>query len=108
MTEMLGFCFVFKRRWRSKKIQFSFGEDGGLKQKTPVKVEQFSFQTLTIFLFWMSTDRIQIRFNGGLFLKIKGFRILLNQGDQLQIRLIMILQASNGQVHLIVQIGVVL
>ena len=43
-----------------------------------------------------------------LFLNIKGFRIFLNQGDQLLIRLIKILQASNGQDHHIVQIGVVL
>ena len=43
-----------------------------------------------------------------LFLKIKGSRIFLNQGDQLLIGLIKILQASNGQDHLIVQIGVVL
>ena len=41
-----------------------------------------------------------------LFLKIKGLRILLNQGDQLLIGLIKFLQVSNDQEHLIVQIGV--
>jgi len=51
---------------------------------------------------------IQILFNETLFLKIEGFKILLDQEDQLQIGLIEILQASNGQDHLIVQIGVVL
>jgi len=50
---------------------------------------------------------IQILFNETLFLKIEGFKILLDE-DQLQIGLIEILQASNGQDHLIVQIGVVL
>jgi len=44
----------------------------------------------------------------GLFLKIKGFIILLHLGDQLLIELIKILQASNGQDHLIVQIRVIL
>ena len=52
-------------------------------------------------------NRIQF-FNEDLFLKIKGFRILLHQGDQLLIGLIKILQASNSQNYLIVQIGVVL
>jgi len=51
---------------------------------------------------------IQFLFNEDLFLKIKKSRILLDQGDQLLIRLIKILQASNGQDHLIVQIGFVL
>ena len=41
----------------------------------------------------------------GLFLKIKGFKILLHQEDQLLIGLIKILQASNGQDHLIVDQG---
>jgi len=41
----------------------------------------------------------------GLFLKIKRSRILLEQGDQLLIGLIKILQVSNDQDHLIVQIG---
>ena len=53
-------------------------------------------------------NRIQFLFNGDLFLKIKGSRILLEQGDQLLIEMIKILQAFNGQDHLIVQIGVVL
>ena len=44
----------------------------------------------------------------GLFLEIKWSRILLDQGDQLLIRLIKILQASNDQDHFIVQIRVVL
>jgi len=44
----------------------------------------------------------------GLSLKINGFRILLDQGDQLLIRLIKILQASNDQDHLMVQIRIVL
>ena len=47
------------------------------------------------FLFWWSTNRIQFLFNEGLFLKIKEFRILLDQGDQIVIGLIKILQASN-------------
>ena len=51
---------------------------------------------------------IQILFNKCLFLNIEGFKIFLAQGDQLQIRLIKFLQASNGQDHLIVQIEVVL
>ena len=59
----------------------SIGEDDGLKQKKQIKVEQFPFQVLTSFFFWRSTDRIQILFNEGLFLKIEGFRILLDQGD---------------------------
>ena len=53
-------------------------------------------------------NRIQFLFNEDLFLKIKVFRILLNQGDQFLIGLIKILQTSNSQDHLIVQIGVVL
>jgi len=40
--------------------------------------------------------------------KIKGFRILLDQGDQFLKGLIKILQPSKSQDHLIVQIGVVL
>jgi len=44
----------------------------------------------------------------GLVLKIKEFRILLDQENQLLIGLIKILQASNDQDHLIVQIGLVL
>ena len=51
---------------------------------------------------------IQFLFNEGLFLKIKGFEIRLDQKDQLLIRLIKIFQASNDQDHLIIQIGVVL
>ena len=66
------------------------------------------FQTLMSFLFCRSTNRIKILFNEDLFVKIEEFRILLDQGDQIQIELIKILQASNGQDHLIVQIGVVL
>ena len=38
---------------------------------------------------------IQILFNEGLFIKIEGSRILLDQVDQLLIELIKILQASN-------------
>ena len=44
--------------------------------------------------FWWSTNMMQFLFNEDLFLKIKEFRILLDQGDQLTIRLIKILQAS--------------
>ena len=84
------------------------GEDDGLKLKKQIKVEQIPFQALTSFLFWRNTNMIQILFNEVLFLKIEGFRILFDQGDQLQIGLIKILQASNDQDHLIVQIGVVL
>jgi len=53
-------------------------------------------------------NRIQFLFNEDFFLKIKGFRILLDQGDQLLIGLIKSLQASNSQDHLIVQLRVVL
>jgi len=53
-------------------------------------------------------NMIQFLFNESLFLTIKGFKILLNQGDQLLIRLIKILQVSNCQDHLIVQIEDVL
>jgi len=53
-------------------------------------------------------NRIQILFNEGLSLKIEGFKILLDQKDQLHIGLIKILQASNVQDHLKIQIGVVL
>ena len=53
-------------------------------------------------------NRIQFLFNEDLFMKITGFRIILDQGDQLLIRLIKVLQAYNGQDHLIVQKGVVL
>ena len=52
-------------------------------------------------------NKFQFLFNEDLFLKIEGFRILLDQEDQLQI-LIKILQASNGQDHLLVQRGIVL
>ena len=45
---------------------------------------------------------IQILFNDGLFLKIEGSRILLDQEDQLLIGLIKIHQGSNSQDHLIV------
>jgi len=60
------------------------------------------------FLFWWSTNRIQFQFNEDLFLKIKESRILLDKGDQLLIEWIKILQASNDNDHLIIQIGVVL
>jgi len=60
------------------------------------------------FLFWWSTNRIQFLINEGLFLKIKGFKVFLTQGDQLLIGLIKIFQAFYNQDHLIVQIGVVL
>jgi len=53
-------------------------------------------------------SRIQFLFNEDLFLKIKRYRILLDQGDQPLIGLIKIFQAFNDQDHLIVQIGVVL
>ena len=48
---------------------------------------------------------LSFQFNEGLFVKVKGSKILLDQGDQFLIRLIKILQVSNGQ-HLIVKIGV--
>ena len=51
---------------------------------------------------------IRFLFNEDLFLKIKGYRILLDQGDRHLIGLIKILQASNGQDYLIIQIRVVL
>ena len=54
------------------------------------------------FLFWWNSNKIQILLNEGLFLKNIGSRILLDQEDQLQIRLIKILQASNGQHHLVI------
>ena len=53
-------------------------------------------------------NRIQFLFNEDMSLKIKGSKILLDRGDQLLIGLIKILQASNGQDHLIVQIRFVL
>jgi len=68
----------------------------------------FLFRRLRVFLFWWDTNWIKFLFNEGLFLKIKGFRILLNQRDQFLRRLIKVLQSSKGQDHLIVQIGVVL
>ena len=72
-----------------------------------LKQNQFPFQTPVFF-----SDGVRIRHSfysmKDLFLKIKGFRILLNQGDQLLIGLIKILQASKRQDHLIVQIRVVL
>jgi len=52
--------------------------------------------------------RIQFLFNEDLSLKIKGSKNFLDRGDQLLIGLIKIFQASNGQDHLIIQIGVVL
>ena len=72
-----------------------------------LKQNQFSFQAP---VFFSNGVQIGLSFYStkDLFLKIKGFRILLDQGDQLQIRLIKILQASNGQDHLKVQVGVVL
>jgi len=78
------------------------------KQKKQIKVKQFPFQAIANFLFRRSMNRIQFLFNVDLFLKIKRFRIFLDQRDQLLIGLIKILQASNDQDHLIVQIGVVL
>ena len=53
--------------------------------------------------FFWSMNRIQFLFNGGLFLKIKRFRILLDQGDQFLKGLIKILQPSKGQDQLIVK-----
>ena len=82
-------------------------EDDSLKQKKQIKVEQFSFQTIASFHFRRSMNRIQFLFNEGLFLKIKRSRILLYQGDQLLMGLIMILRPSKGQDHLIIHIGVV-
>jgi len=43
-----------------------------------------------------------------LFLEIEEFKILIDQGDQLLIRLIKILQASDNQDYLIVQIKIIL
>ena len=72
-----------------------------------LKQNQFPFQASVSF-----SGRVRIGFSfysiKGLFLKIKEFRILLDKGDQFLIGLINILQASNDQDHLIVQIGVVL
>ena len=65
-------------------------------------MKQFPFQAI------VSMNRIQFLFNEDLFLKIKGFKIFLDQGDQLLIGLIKILQACNDQDHLIIQVGVVL
>jgi len=71
-------------------------------------MKQFPFQAIASFLFRSSINKIQLPFNEYLFVKIKMPKILLDQGNQLLIRLIKILQASNGQDHLIVQIEVVL
>jgi len=84
------------------------GEDDDSKQKKQIKVKQFSFQAIASFLFSRTMNRIQFLFNEDLFLKIKRFRILLDQEDQFLIRLIKILQTSNYQDHLIVQIEFVL
>ena len=84
------------------------GEGDDLKQKKQIKVKQFPFQAIASFLFRRSMNRIQFLFNKDLFLSIKRSRILLDQGDQLLIGLIKILQASNDQDHLIVKIRVVL
>jgi len=43
-------------------------------------------------------EGIQILFNEGLFLKVKGSKILLNQEDQLLIGLIKILQAIGAKI----------
>ena len=98
-------CFS---RWDDGPRKFNWvGEDDDLKQKKQIKVKHFSFQDAS-FLFRRSMNMIQFIFNEYLFLKIKGFRILLDQGDQLLIGLIKSLQVSNGQDHLIVPIGVIL
>jgi len=47
-------------------------------------------------------NRIEFLFSEDLFLKIKRYKILLDQGDQLSMGLIKILQVSNDQDHLIV------
>ena len=73
-----------------------------MKQKKQIKLKQFPFQAIASFLFMRSMNRIQFLFNEDLFLNIKGSRILLDQGDQLLIGLIKILQASNDQDYLIV------
>ena len=67
-------------------------EDDDLKQKKQIKMKQFSFQATLSFLFRRSVNRIQFLFNEGLFLKIKGSIILLDQGDQFLKELIKILQ----------------
>jgi len=73
-----------------------------------LKREQFSFQARANFFFWRITNIIQILLNEGFFLKIEEFRILLDQWGELLIGMLKILQASNDQDHLRVQIGVVL
>ena len=48
-----------------------------MKQKKEIKVKQFPFQAIASFLFKRSMNRILFLFNKGLFLKVKGSRILL-------------------------------
>ena len=71
------------------------------------EAESVSFQAS---VFFSGGVRIRLSFYSmkDLFLKIKGSRILLDQGDQLIIEIIKIFRASKGQDHLIVQIVVVL
>ena len=72
-----------------------------------LKQNQFSFQAP---VFFSGGIRIGLNFYSmkNLFLKIKGSKILVDQRYQLLIGLIKIRQTSDGQDHLIVQIGVVL
>jgi len=105
---LFRFCLVFSKGDNGPRKSNWVGEDDCLKQKKQIKVKQFSFQAIVIFLFRRSMNKIQFLFNEGLLLKIKGSKIFLDQGDQLLIGLIKILQTSNDQNHLIVQIGVVL
>ena len=67
------------------------GEDDSLKKKKQNKSKSVFFSGDCEFPF-RSMNRIQFLFNEDLFLKIKGSRILLNQEDQLLIRLIKIFQ----------------
>jgi len=98
----------FSRSDNGQRKSNCVGEDDGLKQKKQIKVKQFPFQAIASFLFRRSMNRIQLIFNECLFLKIKGYKILLDQGDQFLKGLIKILQPSKDQDHLIIQIGVVL
>ena len=67
-------------------------------------MSSFLFRRLQVFFFGGVQIGFRFRFYEGLFLKIEGSRILLNQGDQLLIELIKILQASDDQDHLRVKI----
>ena len=72
------------------------------------EASSFQNQRRCLLSFLMELYRIQILFNEDLSVKFKGFRILLDQEDQLLMGMMKILQAFDGQDHSKVKIKFVL